>query len=79
MSGLSQKEQKLLIKSLSDQGCRVKKTTKGHQVYLPNGDILGVHQSESDRRGALDKRARVRRAGLRWYSEKTAPNKTVSD
>lgn len=58
----------VIIQSLSEQGCRIRKTRGGVFVYCPDGKTtIGLHTSKhSDRRALKNIRAAVLRAGLEW-------------
>ena len=66
MSGLSKKDLRVVLASLESQGCKLKDCTKGTMVYLPNGEAMTIHRTNSDHRSVLNQRARVLRAGLSW-------------
>lgn len=55
-----------LLKSLEEQGCRIRETKKGWFVYFPSGDSTIYHKTPSDHRAMKNNRARVRRNGLHW-------------
>ena len=61
----------VLIRSLKDQGCRVRRTKGGVFIYCPDGiSTIGFHTSKhSDRRALKNIRAKVRQAGLEWPRE----------
>jgi hypothetical protein len=57
-----------LVRSLEEQGCRVRYTRGGVFVYLPDGvTTMGFHTSKhSDKKTLANIKAEVRRAGLEW-------------
>ena len=67
MSGKSDSKMiKKIVKGLEQQGARIVRTKKGYQILAPNGDIIGMHLTESDHRAMSNTRGRVRRSGLEW-------------
>lgn len=66
----SHKRVERIIKGLEAQGAECKRTTKGYQILLPDGNIAGMHLTESDHRAMSNTRARVRRSGLTWPEDK---------
>lgn len=60
------KRKKIILTHLEKQGAQVVQTTKGWQVYLPDGNIVTMHRTESDHRAERNARSYVLRAGLTW-------------
>lgn len=63
---LSGKSLPRLIKGLEKQGAIIKPVKSGWRVLFSNGTSTCVHTSVSDRRGVLNLKADVKRAGLEW-------------
>lgn len=66
MAGLPKKETRALIKALADQGAVVEDITVGVRLRLPDGTVMVVHWTNSDRKSLNAMRAVVKRAGLLW-------------
>lgn len=57
----------LLIRSLEDQGCRIRLGNDGQYViYPPKGGMFTIHGTPSDRRSEANMRGTLRQHGLRW-------------
>lgn len=65
-SPLPMKQQKVLLLSLEDQGCGVRRTKDGWFVTFPSGGGTSIHTSISDHRAVQNLRATIRRANLNW-------------
>lgn len=61
-----QKRMKIVLASLSTQGCIIERKSKGWLVKFPDGGSMTVHNTNSDHRAELNIRSRVLRAGLAW-------------
>jgi len=61
------KEFKELLKSVEEQGGKIKPTKKGCQVLAPNGkDIVTLDRTPSDWRALSNAVAELRKAGFTW-------------
>ncbi len=65
---MSQPMIQIVIDSLVEQGCRLRRTKGGVFLYCPDGiHTIGIHTSKhSDQRAIKNIRAVVRQAGLEW-------------
>lgn len=59
-----------LLGGLEQQGCMLKRTTRGWQVLFPTGGMATVHLTLSDYRGERNLRSVIRRHGMRWPFDK---------
>jgi hypothetical protein len=66
MKPISPKEQKVILKSLREQGVEIITNTMGWTFRFPDGSTSGMHKSHGDYRSRLNLRAEIRRAGLEW-------------
>jgi hypothetical protein len=67
MRPLPPKEQRIILKSLEAQGCKIEETDKGWRIKFPDGvGTASLHKSQGDRRSRENLRAEIRRAGLKW-------------
>lgn len=62
-----QKEIKEIVKAASKQGWEVKKTTKGFNLYSPDGKYIeNLHKTPQDHRATKNAVSRMRRYGFEW-------------
>ncbi len=55
---------KELLADLNALGISVRETKSGYQVLTPNGGLVTIHRTESDRRAIKNTLARLKRAGV---------------
>lgn len=63
---MPKKRIRALLAGLEEQGAVIVRIRDGWQVRCPNGGIITVHGSPSDRRAEMNLRSEVRKRGMRW-------------
>lgn len=65
-SSFPMKQQKVLLVSLENQGCKIRRTRDGWFVTFPAGGGTSIHTSVSDHRAVANLRSTIKRAALEW-------------
>lgn len=73
---LPKKDILALVRSLQNQGCRIRHMKKGYRVEFPNGGSTMIHLTNSDSRGTLNTRAEIKRAGLFYPFDEPQQNRS---
>jgi hypothetical protein len=69
-ANLSQKEVRVLIRHLQQQGLEFVRTTKGYEAADPKShEFIRIHTSGSDHRGTLNLRGQIKRLGYTWPTD----------
>lgn len=61
----SPKEMRALLRAAEDAGWKVELKRKHYRLQSPEGEIVFLPSTPSDRRSVLNSRAQLRRAGLK--------------
>lgn len=70
MPGLSKKETERLLDYIEPQGVVITPVKSGFLLRLPDGGTTTIHLTGSDHRGPQNLRARLKRAGIKWPTDK---------